>query len=38
MVKVVFLGLGVMGYLMVGYLVRKGYQVMVYNCSLGKVE
>lgn len=32
MVKVVFIGLGVMGYLMVGYLkIKGGYDVMVYN-------
>lgn len=38
MVKVVFFGLGVMGYLMVGYLVKVGYEVIVYNCIIFKVE
>ena len=29
--KVGFLGLGVMGYPMAGYLVKAGYEVCVYN-------
>lgn len=31
MICVVFLGFGVMGYLMVGYFKFKGFEVVVYN-------
>lgn len=34
--KVAFLGLGVMGYPMAGYLQKKGYQVTVYNRTASK--
>lgn len=37
LMKVVFIGLGVMGYLMVGYFVNVGYIVIVYNCIMVKV-
>ncbi|KKO45303.1 oxidoreductase [Arsukibacterium ikkense] len=36
--KVAFIGLGVMGYPMAGYLQQKGYQVCVYNRTLSKAE
>ena len=34
--KVAFIGLGVMGYPMAGYLQQKGYQVCVYNRTVAK--
>lgn len=36
--KVAFIGLGVMGYPMAGYLSQKGYQVTVYNRTTAKAE
>lgn len=36
--KVAFIGLGVMGYPMAGYLQQKGYQVTVYNRTAAKAE
>ena len=36
MAKVAFLGLGVMGYPMAGYLAKTGHEVTVYNRSAGK--
>ena len=36
--KVAFIGLGVMGYPMAGYLQQKGYQVTVYNRTIAKAE
>jgi 3-hydroxyisobutyrate dehydrogenase-like beta-hydroxyacid dehydrogenase len=36
--KVAFIGLGVMGYPMAGYLQQKGYQVTVYNRTAVKAE
>lgn len=36
--KVAFIGLGVMGYPMAGYLQKKGYQVTVYNRTTAKAE
>ena len=36
--KVAFIGLGVMGYPMGGYLQQKGYQVTVYNRTAAKAE
>tara|TARA_R110002126_G_scaffold38317_9_gene114437 strand:- start:2720 stop:3598 length:879 start_codon:yes stop_codon:yes gene_type:complete len=36
--KVAFIGLGVMGYPMAGYLQQKGYQVSVYNRTTAKAE
>lgn len=36
--KVAFIGLGVMGYPMAGYLQQKGYQVTVYNRTTAKAE
>jgi 3-hydroxyisobutyrate dehydrogenase-like beta-hydroxyacid dehydrogenase len=36
--KVAFIGLGVMGYPMAGYLQQKGYQVCVYNRTAAKAE
>ncbi|MEW5681876.1 MAG: NAD(P)-dependent oxidoreductase [Pseudomonadota bacterium] len=36
--KVAFIGLGVMGYPMAGYLQQKGYQVTVYNRTTVKAE
>ncbi|MEO3680244.1 NAD(P)-dependent oxidoreductase [Rheinheimera fenheensis] len=36
--KVAFIGLGVMGYPMAGYLQQKGYQVTVYNRTSAKAE
>lgn len=36
--KVAFIGLGVMGYPMAGYLQQKGYQVCVYNRTVSKAE
>ena len=36
--NVSFLGLGVMGYPMAGYLARAGHQVTVYNRSVSKAE
>ena len=38
MAKVAFLGLGVMGYPMAGYLVAKGHDVTVYNRTTAKAE
>ena len=38
MQKVAFIGLGVMGYPMAGYLQQKGYQVTVYNRTAAKAE
>lgn len=36
--SVAFIGLGVMGYPMAGYLQQKGYQVCVYNRTTAKAE
>ena len=36
--KVAFLGLGVMGYPMAGYLAKAGYDVMVYNRTTEKAK
>lgn len=36
--KVAFLGLGVMGYPMAGYLARAGHEVVVYNRTTSKAE
>jgi 2-hydroxy-3-oxopropionate reductase len=36
--KVAFIGLGVMGYPMAGYLQQNGYQVCVYNRTTSKAE
>lgn len=36
--KVAFIGLGIMGYPMAGYLQQKGYQVTVYNRARAKAE
>ena len=36
--KVAFLGLGVMGYPMAGYLAKAGYQVTVYNRTSSRAE
>ncbi|MGX9354181.1 NAD(P)-dependent oxidoreductase [Roseobacteraceae bacterium S113] len=38
MAKVAFLGLGVMGYPMAGYLVKAGHEVCVYNRTTPKAE
>ncbi|MEL6595737.1 MAG: NAD(P)-dependent oxidoreductase [Pseudomonadota bacterium] len=38
MAKVAFLGLGVMGYPMAGYLVKAGHEVTVYNRTTAKAE
>ena len=38
MAKVAFLGLGVMGYPMAGYLVKAGHDVTVYNRTKAKAE
>jgi 3-hydroxyisobutyrate dehydrogenase len=38
MAKVAFLGLGVMGFPMAGWLARKGHEVTVYNRTLAKAE
>ena len=38
MTKVAFLGLGVMGYPMAGYLVKEGHEVTVYNRTTAKAE
>ena len=38
MAKVAFLGLGVMGYPMAGYLVKAGHEVCVYNRTAAKAE
>jgi 3-hydroxyisobutyrate dehydrogenase len=38
MAKVVFLGLGVMGYPMAGHLVKAGHEVTVYNRTTAKAE
>ncbi|MBO9476898.1 NAD(P)-dependent oxidoreductase [Shimia sp. R11_0] len=38
MAKVAFLGLGVMGYPMAGYLVKEGHEVTVYNRTTAKAE
>ena len=36
MTKITFLGLGVMGYPMAGYLARAGHEVTVYNRTAAK--
>ncbi len=36
--KVAFLGLGVMGYPMAGHLIRKGFEVTVYNRTAARAE
>ncbi len=36
--KVAFIGLGVMGYPMAGYLAKNGYEVNVYNRTISKAE
>ncbi len=36
--KVAFIGLGVMGYPMAGYLAKNGYKVNVYNRTISKAE
>lgn len=36
--QVAFIGLGVMGYPMAGYLQQKGYQVTVYNRTVSKAQ
>lgn len=38
MTKVAFLGLGVMGYPMAGYLAKAGHDVSVYNRTASKAE
>ncbi len=38
MAKVAFLGLGVMGYPMAGYLAKAGHEVTVYNRTFAKAE
>ncbi|WP_422050020.1 NAD(P)-dependent oxidoreductase [Shimia sp.] len=38
MAKVAFLGLGVMGYPMAGYLAKEGHEVTVYNRTTAKAE
>src|SRR5690606_33514765 len=38
MAKVAFLGLGVMGYPMAGWLARKGYEVTVFNRTRAKAD
>ena len=38
MAKVAFLGLGVMGYPMAGYLAKAGHEVTVYNRTTAKAE
>ncbi|HSC83023.1 MAG TPA: NAD(P)-dependent oxidoreductase [Pseudomonas sp.] len=38
MVKVAFIGLGVMGFPMAGHLARKGHEVCVYNRSAAKAQ
>lgn len=38
MAKVAFLGMGVMGYPMAGYLVKAGHEVVVYNRTKAKAE
>ncbi|WP_058247119.1 NAD(P)-dependent oxidoreductase [Tropicibacter naphthalenivorans] len=38
MAKVAFLGLGVMGYPMAGYLVKAGHEVTVYNRTAAKAD
>jgi len=38
MAKVAFLGLGVMGFPMAGWLARKGYEVTVYNRTRAKAD
>ncbi len=38
MLKVAFIGLGVMGYPMAGFLARAGHHVTVYNRTLSKAE
>ena len=37
-IKCAFLGLGVMGYPMAGHLVRKGFDVTVYNRTTVKAQ
>ena len=36
--KVAFIGLGVMGYPMAGHLTKQGYDVCVYNRTTAKAE
>ena len=36
-IKCAFLGLGVMGYPMAGHLVKKGFEVTVYNRTISEV-
>ena len=38
MAKVAFLGLGVMGFPMAGWLAKKGHDVTVYNRTAAKAE
>ena len=38
MAKLAFLGLGVMGYPMAGYLAKAGHEVTVYNRTAAKAE
>ena len=38
MAKTAFIGLGVMGYPMAGWLARKGHEVTVYNRTGAKAE
>ena len=38
MAKCAFLGLGVMGYPMAGYLQQKGYETCVYNRTSSKAD
>ena len=38
MAKVAFLGLGVMGFPMAGYLAKAGHDVTVYNRTFSKAE
>ncbi|HEX7238536.1 MAG TPA: NAD(P)-binding domain-containing protein, partial [Gammaproteobacteria bacterium] len=38
MAKVAFLGLGVMGFPMAGWLAKKGHAVTVYNRTKAKAE
>ena len=37
-IKCAFLGLGVMGYPMAGHLVKKGFEVTVYNRTIAKAQ
>ncbi|HET6592113.1 MAG TPA: NAD(P)-binding domain-containing protein, partial [Xanthomonadales bacterium] len=36
--KVTFIGLGIMGYPMAGYLARAGHAVTVFNRTMAKAE